>query len=154
MNWAHLFTRFDGRIARQTFWLGVVVLLAAAVALAFMAGLLFSIGPVAAYRIQLATLVLLAYPATALVVKRLNDRDRPRGLVAVVWGPSLLILIGQGSGLAGHMSDVYGTPVFKPNMLGMGLYALAMVVGLWALIELGILRGTKGPNQHGPDPLE
>jgi uncharacterized membrane protein YhaH (DUF805 family) len=153
VTWTQLFTSFEGRIARQSFWLGVVVLLAAAIALSFLAGLAFGIGPVEAYRMQLVTLVLLAYPATALVVKRLNDRDRPRGLVALFWGPSILILIGQGTGLAGTMSDVYGTPVFKPNMLGMGLYALAIATGLWALIELGILRGTNGPNRHGPDPL-
>ena len=38
---------------------------------------------------------------------------------------------------------------------------LAIILGLagfgisiWALVELGFLRGTVGPNQYGPDPLE
>jgi uncharacterized membrane protein YhaH (DUF805 family) len=30
---------------------------------------------------------------------------------------------------------------------------LSFAIGIWALIELGILKGTTGPNQHGPDPL-
>jgi uncharacterized membrane protein YhaH (DUF805 family) len=25
---------------------------------------------------------------------------------------------------------------------------------VWALVEIGFLRGTVGPNQYGPDPLE
>jgi uncharacterized membrane protein YhaH (DUF805 family) len=28
-----------------------------------------------------------------------------------------------------------------------------LIGGIWALIETGILEGTKGPNQYGPDPL-
>lgn len=30
---------------------------------------------------------------------------------------------------------------------------IPLIGGIWALIELGILRGTVGPNQYGPDPL-
>jgi uncharacterized membrane protein YhaH (DUF805 family) len=26
-------------------------------------------------------------------------------------------------------------------------------ISLWALVVLGFLRGTPGPNQYGPDPL-
>ena len=37
--------------------------------------------------------------------------------------------------------------------LGWILNLLSLAVGIWALIELGILKGTTGPNQHGPDPL-
>jgi len=28
-----------------------------------------------------------------------------------------------------------------------------LIGGIWILIELGILEGTRGPNQYGPDPL-
>jgi uncharacterized membrane protein YhaH (DUF805 family) len=32
--------------------------------------------------------------------------------------------------------------------------ALASVaISIWALVELGFLRGTSGPNDFGPDPL-
>jgi uncharacterized membrane protein YhaH (DUF805 family) len=30
---------------------------------------------------------------------------------------------------------------------------IPVIGGIWILIELGILRGTNGPNQYGPDPL-
>ena len=32
-----------------------------------------------------------------------------------------------------------------------GLIGLA--IGLWVLIDLGLLKGTPGPNRYGPDPL-
>ncbi len=31
---------------------------------------------------------------------------------------------------------------------------LPCIGGLWALIECGFLKGTDGPNQYGPDPLQ
>jgi uncharacterized membrane protein YhaH (DUF805 family) len=34
---------------------------------------------------------------------------------------------------------------------GAGLVSFA--ISIWALVELGFLRGTPGPNQYGPDPL-
>jgi uncharacterized membrane protein YhaH (DUF805 family) len=30
---------------------------------------------------------------------------------------------------------------------------LVIGLSLWALIELGLLKGTQGPNRFGPDPL-
>jgi uncharacterized membrane protein YhaH (DUF805 family) len=30
---------------------------------------------------------------------------------------------------------------------------ISLIVGVWALVELGFLRGTEGPNQYGNDPL-
>ena len=34
----------------------------------------------------------------------------------------------------------------------LGLASLA--ISIWGLVELGFLRGTVGPNQYGPDPLQ
>lgn len=31
---------------------------------------------------------------------------------------------------------------------------IPVIGGLWLLIENGLLRGTAGPNRHGPDPLQ
>jgi uncharacterized membrane protein YhaH (DUF805 family) len=30
---------------------------------------------------------------------------------------------------------------------------IGAAIAIWALIEIGFLRGTKGPNNYGPDPL-
>ena len=38
--------------------------------------------------------------------------------------------------------------------LGLVLIWLIPIIGwIWALIELGFLPGTTGPNKYGPDPL-
>jgi uncharacterized membrane protein YhaH (DUF805 family) len=31
---------------------------------------------------------------------------------------------------------------------------VSLIISIWALVELGFLRGTPGPNQYGPDPLQ
>ena len=33
------------------------------------------------------------------------------------------------------------------------LQLAAFAISIWALVELGFLRGTVGPNRYGPDPL-
>ena len=30
---------------------------------------------------------------------------------------------------------------------------VGFAIGLWVLIDLGLLKGTPGPNRYGPDPL-
>ena len=52
--------------------------------------------------------------------------------------------------VAATIFDLVGSTA---SSLGWMLNLLSLAVGIWALIELGILRGTTGPNQHGPDPL-
>jgi uncharacterized membrane protein YhaH (DUF805 family) len=32
--------------------------------------------------------------------------------------------------------------------------AIFLIGAIWLTIELGFLRGTAGPNDYGPDPLE
>ena len=46
-----------------------------------------------------------------------------------------------------------GDPL-NPNAIDFLLNVIIFVIGIWFLIELGFLRGTVGPNQYGPDPLE
>ncbi len=152
MDFGYLFTSFEGRISRKPYWISILIMVAIVIVLSIV--LAFVLGGGGGVMLQIAILVVLAYPATALMVKRLHDRDRPSILVAVFWAPSVLSLLGQATGISGTMSDVYGTPVFQPNMLGWIIMGLGLVVGIWALVELGILRGTAGPNQYGPDPLE
>jgi uncharacterized membrane protein YhaH (DUF805 family) len=45
-----------------------------------------------------------------------------------------------------------GTPQ-EPNALGWICTLVTLGVGLWFLIDLGILKGTPGPNRFGGDPL-
>ena len=44
--------------------------------------------------------------------------------------------------------------LFWPEIAGAGFNALTLPFSIWALVELGMLKGTSGPNRFGPDPLQ
>ena len=39
------------------------------------------------------------------------------------------------------------------DILSLLLSTASVALGIWAIVELGFLRGTSGPNRYGPDPL-
>lgn len=166
-----LFTSFDGRINRAKWWLGFVILLIFSVVVYFILGMFMggtmmsgldpsTMGPGAMaslYRsfaiIQAIMLLIIAYPATALMKKRINDRDRPGWLIYVFWAPTVISLVLSLMGLGYTMTDVGGVSMPTPSGLTWIVNLAGLAIGIWALVELGILKGTEGANQHGPDPL-
>jgi uncharacterized membrane protein YhaH (DUF805 family) len=154
MDWGHLFTSFDGRINRQPYWIGALVLVGGIIVLSLI--LSFVIGSSASAQAwsQIILTVLIAYPATAMMVKRLHDRNKPGIFAAIFWAPSILMVLGQLLGLTATPQTIDGQVLMVPTMLGWILIAIAFVIGIWALIELGFLRGTDGSNEFGPDPLQ
>jgi uncharacterized membrane protein YhaH (DUF805 family) len=83
MDLQKLFLNGDGRIARQDFWIGIVILIVANIVLGFVAGLVgWAVAGIWGAAI-LAGLVGLAMtlPAYFLMVKRSNDRDYPQTYV-------------------------------------------------------------------------
>jgi uncharacterized membrane protein YhaH (DUF805 family) len=140
-----LYLTTDGRIGRQDFWIGLIVLAVAGVVVSLIIGALFGWmttgGQWLVFIVQLA----FAYPAYCLMAKRFQDRDKPAMYAAAIIGInivlSLLSLLG-----------VTGDPM-NPNFLAtiFGLISLAILI--WIVVELGILRGTVGANQYGADPV-
>ncbi|MCK9517010.1 MAG: DUF805 domain-containing protein [Ottowia sp.] len=154
MNFKYLYTSFDGRINRKPFWLGAIGL--------FVVGLVLSlvvVGPLTAVSVSLGKILslllslILLYPGIALCIKRLHDRDKPVGLVWVFIAPGLVYQVADLLGLATRTMSVQGQVVPVPTVIGTVLGLVSLVVGIWALITLGIRKGTAGPNPHGPDPL-
>lgn len=147
-----LFLNFDGRIARGKWWLGVIVLVVIGIVLSAVVLMIFGAGMVGQVISLLVTLVLL-YPIIALATKRLHDRGHdamPR--VAIFFGPGLLLTVMQTFGIGFRTEVVAGVAMQTPGLLGSIVGFVALVVGIWALIELGILRGNDGPNRFGPPP--
>jgi uncharacterized membrane protein YhaH (DUF805 family) len=144
MDFQYLFTSFDGRINRAKYWAGVVILAIVSIVLGFIIGAVFGPSTLGAILVMLVTLALF-YPGYAVAAKRFQDRDKPG--VTALYGlvPVLIASLLQAFGLA-------GTP-HAPNALGWICNLVTMGVGLWFLIELGILKGTPGPNRFGGDPL-
>ncbi len=159
MNISQLFFSFEGRLNRAKWWLASLILAVVAIVLVLLALMALGVSWMMARATTggaLATLVvtvLIAYPATAIMIKRLNDRDRPTWMAAVFWAPSVLSLLGELAGLTMTMHDYGGVSMPAPTALGWIINIASFVIGIWAIIELGILRGTDGPNPHGPDPL-
>src|SRR5487761_2130740 len=133
MDWAYLFTGFDGRISRTTSWIGIAALTVAEI-----------FGHILAEELQgdrLSAIVDLAYayPEFAVALKRAHDRNLPLWLL-IAFLDLLTVL------------ELTGTDD-QPSLLSIGIALPFTVMGLVLLVELGFRRGTNGPNQYGPDPL-
>ena len=154
MNFKYLYTSFDGRINRKPFWLGaiglvVVGLVLSLVVVAPLAAVSASLGKI----LSLLLSLILLYPGIALSIKRLHDRNKPVGLIWIFVAPGLIYQVVDLLGLATRTMSVQGQVMPVPTAIGIVLMLVSLGVGIWALITLGIRKGTAGPNPHGPDPL-
>ena len=136
MPLTQLLFSFRGRINRLPFWLAsiaVALVLIVLVILSFGLG-----GPTEGTALVIFVLYLpVAYVGLALGTKRLHDRDKSG------WW---LLLFYVLPGILQWLADMAGGA-------GIILQVIALVLNIWALIELGFLRGTPWPNRFGPDPL-
>lgn len=137
IDFQKLLLTVDGRIGRQSFWIGF----AALAVVSILNGLI--IGAISAILAGLVSLAL-AVPAYCVSIKRSNDRGHPQIYVQAFFIVSILFQLFT---LAGIFS-----------LLGLwiasGIGFIIGLAGLWLLIDLGALEGTRGPNAYGPDPLE
>ena len=65
----------------------------------------------------------------------------------------MLTVLAGLAGLTITATEMNGVTMPGQTTIGWLLNLLSLAIGVWALVELGILRGTPGPNSHGPDPL-
>jgi uncharacterized membrane protein YhaH (DUF805 family) len=142
-----LFFSFGGRITRKSWWLGFVVLTVAGLAGSYV------LDPQAyQFNIDVRTpswpdtiwQLALVIPGTAITVKRFNDRNWPN------WLGYLYAVAGVGLTLASH----YGLlDKSEPGTSEILVILGSVVFLLFAFVDNGFMRGTKGPNRYGPDPL-
>ncbi len=151
---------FSGRIGRGQFWLGVLCILLATIALSAIAiGLGFSETvtregyqvvngertEISGFRVSttplasLAISILLLAPWLAIGMKRRHDRGF-NGYDVVAF--TLLNLLDQVLSITGVQNEL--------------TFVLGVVLFVWGIvlfILLGFLRGDSGDNAYGPDPL-
>jgi uncharacterized membrane protein YhaH (DUF805 family) len=137
---------FQGRINRAKYWLVVLVISAIFVAFVLIAAAAqsWALGILAAL-LFIPTLV----ASLAITVKRLHDREKSAWWLLVFY---LLPSVLEGAGKGMEETAVgEGWASLLPALV---LLIAAIVLSIWAFVELGCLRGTIGENRYGPDPLE
>lgn len=138
MDWNHLFLSFEGRINRAKYWIGGLLLLAALIMLT-VAGIALFPGDEPPYYLPAVLVLLALYPSLAIATKRLHDRGKSAWWLLLFYGVPT-VLDGIGTAIGGEQGV-------------MALTLISAAIGIWALVELGFLKGMQGPNDYGPDPL-
>ncbi len=160
MGIVNLFIGFKGRIGRLGFWAGLIALFLISSAATYKVLMLMTSGDISAAFAQLTseltmmqkiTYLALALPLTALIVKRLHDRNKSGFWLALIWVPAL-IKLGQPM-IIDYLGD--GTMI----KMGLGvvtkfLTAEMAAVGFWFLIELGFMGGKDDGNRFNGATLE
>jgi uncharacterized membrane protein YhaH (DUF805 family) len=145
MPMSQLLFSFSGRLNRKPYWLTtlcIVLVLIVVMILAFaMGGAGLATGDFSGLGALLVIIVLAYIPilwiGLAISAKRLHDRNKSAWWLLLFYlVPAVLQGIGEQLGTAGLIL----------TLIGFG-------ISIWALVEIGFLRGTVGPNQYGPDPL-
>lgn len=128
MDWKYILTSFSGRLNRQPFWLGLVLVIVVELVVFYAVSSLFgTFTPTdvpGAYGMQFSPIgwvimailyIAVLWAGLALQIKRWHDRDKSGWWVLI----SLVPLVGA----------------------------------IWVIVECGFLAGTPGQNRFGPDPL-
>ncbi|MBX9445438.1 DUF805 domain-containing protein [Dickeya chrysanthemi] len=127
---------FRGRVGRRDFWLGMVIVLALIVGLFVLAGTGWLETQKAAFM-----LVVLLWPLTAILVKRLHDRNKSGG-----WALALVLawMLGNGNWAMLPPLGQWGVGRFLPTL-----------ITVMMLLDCGAFGGTTGSNRFGPaaEPL-
>jgi uncharacterized membrane protein YhaH (DUF805 family) len=176
MDYVWFLFRFEGRINRAKYWLAllifacwmffVLMVLAGIAAIFGVADRKFSIGfstlsaswhfvtdlargtePVSAatlfhllfYAVTLPVLAVFTWAYAATSIKRLHDRNKTG------WWVVIFLIAPPGLNTLWDWLD-------SPN-LALLVSALACGLSVWGFVELFCLRGTRGPNRFGSDPL-
>jgi len=139
MDWRYLLDAFHGRIGRQTFWIALGLVLVANVLVCYAAQ------QIGGDKLNAVVDLIFTYPEFAIAVKRGNDRAMPLWPIAIFFAGSVLLDLIAVLGLAGTSE--------QPSTLSYALTVPFTILGIVLLVELGLRKGTNGPNPYGPDPL-
>jgi uncharacterized membrane protein YhaH (DUF805 family) len=155
MDWDWFLFSFEGRINRAKLWHAAFIWFATlfsfmTIFLWVVVGILRASGNdghfvpsevmhPAYYLLGSPLLVIFVWLCAATVIKRLHDRGK---------GAWWLALFFIAPGLLDKLSDWLDNALLASlaSALGFGLT-------IWGFVELFCLRGNKGPNRFGPDPL-
>jgi uncharacterized membrane protein YhaH (DUF805 family) len=147
VDWQRLLLGFEGRIRRQHFWIGWLILLGVGVVAGWI--------PFVGWILSLA----LIWPNTAIAVKRLHDMGQTGWLVLIPWvaGIAGLFLVFTAVGFsaifnAAALENEDPAAIFALIGPMFGGLALIVLVQLGFLLWIGLTDGQRGDNRYGPNP--
>lgn len=172
------FIGFEGRLNRQPFWISAIVLavVSVVISLVILPVIGFSVMPnmptlgadadpeaiaaaigAAQSRagwVSLVLFLIFAYPSAAISIKRRHDRNNSGLDVWIYLALAAIAQLISALGIGMTTMDVSGTPVPVPGPIVATAGVILGIYGIYLLVVLGFLKGTAGPNQYGPDPLQ
>jgi uncharacterized membrane protein YhaH (DUF805 family) len=133
---------YDGRVGRLYFFLGFLAFVAIiSLLLGNVEEAVAGTGDVGRHVAVMFIIGIGIWMHSAIAIKRLHDRDKAAGWYLVYGAAPVGIFIAA----------IY----FYVERIPAAAWILfiASFAGLiWAIVELGFLRGTRGPNRFGPEP--
>ena len=116
MDWKYLFTSLEGRIGRQSYWMGVIAMTVITIAAALIDLVLGTAGENGYGIVSIIAALALIYPAIVLYAKRWHDRGKSGwwtliAFVPIIGGLWLLIELGFLKGTDGD--NQYGPDPLK-----------------------------------------
>ncbi len=134
MKFIHILFSINGRINRAGWWLlnlPIFVILAISITtFDFPATLLFE-------QIQLLILLVLVCVHIAVSAKRWHDKDKSAWYLLFHIIPLICSICIYAAKLSSTWWEL--------------IHLIAVINGLWTVVELGIIKGTAGDNEYGPD---
>jgi len=149
-----LLTTTEGRIGRQQWWIGIVVLIVISIVASIVLSILsFGNATVMAWFGLLINLALI-WPSYCVGVKRRHDRDNNGTDLKILIAGSVLLNLLTATGIGSSMTDMGGVMMPVPSIWLGALNLIFAIFAIYMLVQLGFLKGTTGPNSYGPDPLD
>jgi uncharacterized membrane protein YhaH (DUF805 family) len=135
---------YDGRIGRLYGFLGFLAFVAT---IAFLSSIAEDVtvgtGDIGRYVALIVIIGTGIWMHSAVTIKRLHDRNKSAWWYLVYGVAPFGIFI-----VAIYLWTL------RTWEAASALFVLSFAGLIWAIVELGFLRGTEGPNRYGPDPIQ
>ena len=169
---------FEGRLNRQRWWISAIILAVVIIVVSLVILPLVGLGMMPAMPtidanttaadianvigasrakagwVSLVLFIIVLYPSAAIAIKRRHDRNNNGLDVWVYFGLTVVVQLINALGIGMSTMDVGGTAVPVPGPIITGLGIILGIYAIYLLVVLGFLKGTAGPNNYGPDPLQ
>ena len=138
--------RFQGRAGRLTYW-KTQLLVMVGMAVVWCGGLLLAV----AFHVGALSAVALAGPVIAVPIglavyaRRLHDRNKSAWWLLIFWAVPVVAQLA--------VLPLRGSTNVVIIIVTLVVVFVGIIASIWGVVEIGFLKGTRGPNRFGADPI-